>query len=134
MLVDGTRLFRDSSINPAIVQTENPFGELVFADRAQSLPCQDVDLGIHVVNQRDQECLDSLGKNWSAELVLAMMGQDGVLQEQQGFLGEALDGCARSLSPGPDPSRRARSNDLPWCNGPRLDDIEVLEPFQCHAR
>src|SRR5271157_5406036 len=49
-LVSGTGLFGNSSINPAIVQTKHSFGELVFSDRAQSLPCQDVDLGIHVVN------------------------------------------------------------------------------------
>ena len=63
------------------------------------------------------------GKHRGAELVLAVVGQDGVLQEQQRFLGKSVDG------PGGLAHHVATHQDVPdqtaflGVAAPRRDDI-----------
>src|SRR5271166_7065029 len=87
----GARVFWNPFVDPAVIQRVDPVGEVVASGGAHPLPSHDVHLRVKVVNVRDKQGFHGLGKNGRTELVLAVMGQNRMLQKQEGLLGEALD-------------------------------------------
>ena len=66
-------------------------GELAVGVRLHPLGGDGVDLGVDVVGVVDDQGLDRRRLLGGAELHLAVVGEDGVFQEEQGLVGEAGD-------------------------------------------
>ena len=77
---------------PLVVQSEHPVGELSRLGLVQHLPI-DLHAAVDHINVAQQFGLGALGQHGGAELRLAVMGQDHVLQQHGALLGHTAGGA-----------------------------------------